>query len=100
VAGGFTLGVKIQNLIEGRESAVVHIGGRQRDIAQTRGFERAKLRLRLGQIGNTVFGRAGTLVTVFSYPMFDAFAKTFGMAKQKFRPTRPGGFSGAKAYIR
>ena len=22
------------------------------------------------------------------------------MAKQKFRPTRPGGFSGAKAYIR
>jgi hypothetical protein len=32
--------------------------------------------------------------------MGDAFAKTHGMAKQKFRPTRLGGFSGAKAYIR
>jgi putative protease len=32
--------------------------------------------------------------------MFDAFAKIQRMAKQKFRPTRPGGFSGAKAYIR
>jgi hypothetical protein len=30
----------------------------------------------------------------------DAFAKTRGMAKQKIRPTRLGGFSGAKAYIR
>jgi hypothetical protein len=30
---------------------------------------------------------------------FDAFAKTHKMAKQKFRPTRLGGFSGAKAYI-
>jgi hypothetical protein len=30
----------------------------------------------------------------------DALAKTQRMAKQKFRPTRPGGFSGAKAYIR
>ena len=30
----------------------------------------------------------------------DAFAKTQRMAKQKFRPTRNGGFSGAKAYIR
>jgi hypothetical protein len=30
----------------------------------------------------------------------DALAKTDWMAKQKFRPTRPGGFSGAKAYIR
>jgi hypothetical protein len=30
----------------------------------------------------------------------DALAKTQKMAKQKFRPTRPGGFSGAKAYIR
>ena len=29
----------------------------------------------------------------------DAFAKNNKMAKQKFRPTRPGGFSGAKAYI-
>jgi hypothetical protein len=29
----------------------------------------------------------------------DAFAKTRKMAKQKFRPTRLGGFSGAKAYI-
>jgi len=29
----------------------------------------------------------------------DAFAKTHGMAKQKFRPTRLGGFSGTKAYI-
>jgi len=29
----------------------------------------------------------------------DAFAKTHKMAKQKFRPTRLGGFSGAKAYI-
>jgi hypothetical protein len=32
--------------------------------------------------------------------MVDALAKTQRMAKQKFRPTRPGGFSGAKAYIR
>jgi hypothetical protein len=31
---------------------------------------------------------------------FEAFAKIHGMAKQKFRPTRLGGFSGAKAYIR
>jgi len=30
----------------------------------------------------------------------DALAKTHWMAKQKFRPTRLGGFSGAKAYIR
>jgi hypothetical protein len=30
----------------------------------------------------------------------DALAKTQRMAKQKFRPTRHGGFSGAKAYIR
>jgi hypothetical protein len=29
----------------------------------------------------------------------DAFAKTHRMAKQKFRPTRLGGFSGVKAYI-
>jgi hypothetical protein len=29
----------------------------------------------------------------------DAFAKTHKMAKQKFRPTRLGSFSGAKAYI-
>jgi hypothetical protein len=29
----------------------------------------------------------------------DAFAKIHKMAKQKFRPTRLGGFSGAKAYI-
>jgi hypothetical protein len=29
-----------------------------------------------------------------------AFAKTQRKAKQKFRPARPGGFSGAKAYIR
>jgi hypothetical protein len=28
----------------------------------------------------------------------DAFAKTLTMAKQKFRPARLGGFSGAKAY--
>jgi hypothetical protein len=35
------------------------------------------------------------------YPFLklDAFAKTHKMAKQKFRPTRLGGFSGAKAYI-
>jgi hypothetical protein len=32
--------------------------------------------------------------------IIDAFAKTHGMAKQKFRATRLGGFSGAKAYIR
>jgi hypothetical protein len=32
-------------------------------------------------------------------PKFDAFAKTMTMAKQKFRPTRLGGFSGTKAYI-
>jgi hypothetical protein len=30
----------------------------------------------------------------------DAVAKSRKMAKQKFRPTRLGGFSGAKAYIR
>jgi hypothetical protein len=30
----------------------------------------------------------------------DVFAKNQRMAKQKFRPTRLGGFSGAKAYIR
>jgi hypothetical protein len=30
---------------------------------------------------------------------FDALAKTYGMAKQKFHPTRLGVFSGAKAYI-
>jgi hypothetical protein len=30
----------------------------------------------------------------------DALAETQRMAKQKVRPTRPGGFSGAKAYIR
>jgi hypothetical protein len=29
----------------------------------------------------------------------NAFAKNHKMAKQKFRPTRPGGFSGAKAYM-
>jgi hypothetical protein len=29
----------------------------------------------------------------------DALAKTHGMAKQKFHPTRLGVFSGAKAYI-
>ena len=29
----------------------------------------------------------------------DVFEKTHGMAKQKFRPTRPGDFSGAKAYV-
>jgi hypothetical protein len=29
----------------------------------------------------------------------DAFAKILTMAKQKFRPTRFGGFPGAKAYI-
>jgi putative protease len=32
--------------------------------------------------------------------MIDALVKTQRMAKQKFRPTRPGVFSGAKAYIR
>jgi hypothetical protein len=31
--------------------------------------------------------------------LFDAFGKTHKMAKQKFRPARLGGFSGAKAYI-
>jgi hypothetical protein len=30
---------------------------------------------------------------------FDAFAKIRRMAKQKFRPARLGGFSGAKAYF-
>jgi hypothetical protein len=30
---------------------------------------------------------------------FDTFAKTLTMAKQKFRPTRLGVFSGTKAYI-
>jgi hypothetical protein len=30
----------------------------------------------------------------------DALEKKEWMAKLKFRPTRPGGFSGAKAYIR
>jgi hypothetical protein len=33
-------------------------------------------------------------------PSVDGFAKAQKMAKQKFRPTRLGGFSGAKAYIR
>jgi hypothetical protein len=32
--------------------------------------------------------------------MNDTFAKIQRTAKQKFRPTRPGGFSGEKAYIR
>jgi hypothetical protein len=32
--------------------------------------------------------------------LIDAFAKTRRMAKQKIRPTRLGGFSGAKATIR
>jgi hypothetical protein len=32
-------------------------------------------------------------------PLLDAFAKNHKMAKQKFRPTRPGGFSGAKTYM-
>jgi putative protease len=32
--------------------------------------------------------------------MLDAFVNSHGMAKQKFRPTRLGVFSGAKAYIR
>jgi hypothetical protein len=36
----------------------------------------------------------------FGQLQFDAFAKIRRMAKQKFRPTRLGGFSGAKAYIR
>jgi hypothetical protein len=31
--------------------------------------------------------------------ILDAFPKTHKMAKQKFRPTRLGVFSGAKAYI-
>jgi hypothetical protein len=31
--------------------------------------------------------------------LIDALAKTHGMAKQKFHPTRLGAFSGAKAYI-
>jgi len=30
---------------------------------------------------------------------FDVLATSIEMAKQKFRPTRLGGFSGAKAYI-
>jgi len=30
----------------------------------------------------------------------DVFAKTLTMAKPKFRPTRLGGFSGTKAYIK
>jgi len=29
----------------------------------------------------------------------DSFAKNYKMAKQKFRPTRLGGFSGVKAYM-
>jgi len=32
-------------------------------------------------------------------PWIDALAKTQGMARQKFRPTGLGGFSGAKAYM-
>ena len=35
----------------------------------------------------------------YKLPNHDALAKTHRMAKQKFRPTRPGVFSGAKAYI-
>ena len=34
----------------------------------------------------------------FMYFKCDALAKNNKMAKQKFRPTRAGGFSGAKAY--
>jgi len=33
------------------------------------------------------------------WPPFDALANNHVMAKQKFRPTRLGVFSGAKAYI-
>jgi hypothetical protein len=39
------------------------------------------------------------LFFIFLLDKFDAFAKALTMAKQKFRPTRLGGFSGAKAYI-
>jgi hypothetical protein len=35
----------------------------------------------------------------FEKTVFDVFAKTLAMAKQKFRPTRLGVFSGTKAYI-
>jgi hypothetical protein len=41
----------------------------------------------------TVAGRCQRLIIV------DAFAKTYRMAKQKFRSTRPGVFSGVKEYI-
>jgi len=37
-------------------------------------------------------------ILLMSY-IYDAFAKNLERAKQKFRPTRPGGFSGVKAYI-
>jgi hypothetical protein len=36
----------------------------------------------------------------FCNAIVEALAKNQRMAKQKFRPTRLGGFSGAKAYIR
>jgi hypothetical protein len=46
-------------------------------------------------------GRAGRYPGLLVYEVIkgDAFAKTHKMAKQKFRPTRLGVFSGAKAYI-
>jgi hypothetical protein len=37
---------------------------------------------------------------IVGMPNDAGFAETRRMAKQKFRPTRLGGFSGAKAYIR
>jgi len=33
------------------------------------------------------------------YIKFDELVKTLPMPMQKFRPTRPGGFPGAKAYL-
>ena len=36
---------------------------------------------------------------MFGIVIFDALAKSHGMAKQKFRSTRRSGFSGVKAYI-
>ncbi|HMB16822.1 MAG TPA: hypothetical protein VKN62_10940, partial [Pelovirga sp.] len=35
----------------------------------------------------------------FCFYKVDALAKSHGMAKQKFCPPRPGGFSGAQAYM-
>jgi hypothetical protein len=51
--------------------------------------------------GNSLSSKKTATIRPPSFFMdINGFAETHGMAKQKFRPTRPGVFSGAKAYIR